>query len=155
MPQKEQVPTFMVEDARIIYRNFAGRETLYNLPGNRNFAVILDEETAKQMLEDGWNVKWPKPGEEGDIGDPFVSVAVQFKYYPPRIVMITSKARTTPLTEDMVEVLDWADIAKVDLICRGNVWNDKGDIKAYVKTMFVTINEDPLELKYSINEVEG
>jgi hypothetical protein len=153
MPQKEEVPTFMIEDARIIFRNFAGRETMYNLPGARNFAVILDETSAKKMHEDGWNVKWPKPDDNGDIGEPYVAVTVQFKYYPPRIVMMTSRARV-PLTEDTVEVLDWADIAKIDLICRGNIWNDKGDIKAYVKSMFVTIEEDYLERKYAINEVE-
>jgi hypothetical protein len=153
MAQREEVPTFMVEDARIIFRNFAGRETMYNLPGARNFAVILDEEAAKKMLEDGWNVKWPKPDTDGEIGEPYVSVAVQFKFYPPRIVMMTSRARTT-LTEDTVEVLDWADIGKVDLICRGHIWNDKGDIKAYVKSMFLTINEDYLEQKYAVNEVD-
>jgi hypothetical protein len=153
MPQKDEAPTFMVEDASIFYRNFTGREGLYNVAGQRNFCVRLDEETAQQMDKDGWNVKWPKPDEEGEIGTPYIACAVNFKNWPPRITMMTSRVRTT-LTDDTVEVLDWANISKVDLICRGNIWNDKGDIKAYVKTMFVTIEEDYLEQKYAVNEVE-
>lgn len=156
MPQRDEVKTFMVEDARIIFRNFAGREEMYNPAGVRSFAVILDEKTATQMVKDGWNVKWPKPNEDGEIGDPFIPVGLRFDVYPPRIVMITSRARTN-LTEDNVEVLDWANISSVDLICRAYTWavGEKGGIKAYLKSMFVTIDEDYLERKYAINDVEG
>lgn len=155
MPQRDEAPTFMIEDAKIRWRNFSGKEGQYNPPGVRSFVVELDEEAAKKMLEDGWNVKWPKPGEDDEVGAPFISVAVKYENYPPRIVMLTSKARRN-LTEDMVEVLDWANIDKVDLICRGHVWdvNGKGGIKAYVKSMFVTIEEDYLERKYGVNEPE-
>lgn len=155
MPQREEVTTFMVEDARIIFRNFAGREGPYNDAGVRSFAVVLNDKTADQMLKDGWNVKWPRPDDDGNIGDPFISVAVRFDIFPPRVVMMTSKART-PLTEDTIEVLDWANIANVDLICRAYNWTvgDKGGIKAYLKSLFVTIEEDYLERKYAINEVD-
>jgi hypothetical protein len=42
----------------------------------------------------------------------------------------------------------------VDLICRGYQWvvGDKFGMKAYLQSMFVTIDEDPLELKYAINK---
>jgi hypothetical protein len=65
--------------------------------------------------------------------------------------MITSTARTA-LDGDSIGFLDWADIGKVDLIARGYEWevNGKTGIKAYLQTMFVTISEDALELKYAV-----
>lgn len=141
--------TFMVEDAQLIFKNFAGKEDKYNRAGDRNFSVILSTDVAEQMEKDGWNVKWLKPREPEDEPTPYISVAVNFKNRPPRIFMLTSTART-PVSEEMVETLDYADIAMVDLIARGYEWdvNNKRGIKAYLQSMFVTIEEDALEQKY-------
>lgn len=149
----ELAKTFMVEDARIIFRNFAGKEGQYNREGDRNFAVVLPEDVAAQMVEDGWNVRYLEGREEGDPDTPYVSVAVSYKTRPPRVVLITSTARTT-LDEASVEVLDWADIQTADLIARGYDWtvNGKSGTKAYLQSLFVTIEEDALERKYAINE---
>lgn len=148
-------PTFMIEDAHLIHKNFSGREGPYNTAGQRSFSVVVTDELAEKLLADDWNVKWPKADETGEIGSPFVPVGVRFDIRPPRITMITSTGRT-PVSEDMVEVLDWADYETVDLICRGHIWdvNGKTGIKAYCKTLFVTIAEDALERKYAINEPE-
>jgi hypothetical protein len=149
----DAVKTFQVEEAAIIFRNFAGKEQQYNREGDRNFAVILPEDIDIQMLEDGWNVRYLKPREEGDAPVPYISVAVNFKNRPPRVVLLTSTSRTQ-LDESSVEILDWADIKKADLIARGFDWfvNGKSGTKAYLQTMFVTIEEDALERKYAINE---
>lgn len=145
--------TFMVEDAQIIFRNFEGKEGQYNRAGDRNFAVILDPNIAEEMLSDGWNVRYLEPRDEGDEPTPYISVAVNFKHRPPRVVMLTSTSRTQ-LNEDSVEVLDWADIEKADLIARAYEWNvnGKSGIKAYLQSLFVTIHEDALERKYAIHE---
>ena len=139
--------TFMVEDAPIIFRNFSGKEGQYNREGDRNFAVVLPKEIALQMHDDGWNVRYLEAREEGEEDTPYISVAVNFKNRPPRVVLLTSTTRTQ-LDEDSVEVLDWADIQTADLIARGYDW----DVKAYLQSLFVTIQEDALERKYSINE---
>lgn len=146
-----QLKTFMVEDAEIVLRNFAGAEGQYNRAGDRNFGVLLDPETAEQMIEDGWNVKFFKVRDEGDEAQAWLPVAVNFKNKPPRVVLIATNSRTQ-LDEKSVEVLDWADIKTVDLFCNGSEWNvnGKSGVKAYLKTMFVTIREDPLEMKYGI-----
>lgn len=143
-----------MEDVRIIFRNFGGIEGTYNRAGDRNFAVLLNDDVAKAMDEDGWNVKWLKPREEGDEPQAYLPVSVHFSkkknVKPPRIVMITHNGRNV-LKEDTVEVLDWVDIAMVDLIVRPYEWevNGKTGTKAYLQSIFVTIREDELELKYA------
>ncbi len=149
----DDTKTFMVEDARLIFRNFSGKEGQYNQQGDRNFAVILDDATADQMLRDGWNVKGLTSREEGEPDTPYIQVAVNFKNRPPRVVMITSTSRTH-LDESAVSVLDWAEIQTADLIARAYEWevNGKSGIKAYLQSLFVTIEEDALERKYAIND---
>lgn len=149
----DDVKTFMIEDARIIFRNFSGKEGKYDREGDRSFAVILPEDIAETMAKDGWNVKYLEAREEGEPDTPFVSVAVNFNNRPPRVVLLTSTTRTQ-LDEASVDVLDWADIQTADLIARGYDWsvNGKSGTKAYLQSLFVTIVEDALERKYSINE---
>ncbi|MET0786954.1 MAG: hypothetical protein ABWY25_09625 [Paenisporosarcina sp.] len=149
----DQAKTFMVENARIIFRNFAGKEGQYNREGDRNFAVILDEGVARQMLLDGWNVRYLEAREEGDADTPYISVSVSFSNRPPRVVVLTSTTRTQ-LDEESVEILDWADFKNVDLIARGYDWNVNGKTgtKAYLQSLFVTIEEDALERKYATYE---
>lgn len=147
----EEAKTFMVEDARLVFRNFSGKEGPYNQEGARNFAVILDDEIAKIMLKDGWNVKYLASREEGEEDTPYISIAVNFNIRPPRVVMITSTARTN-LDEDTVGVLDWAEIQTCDLIARAYDWtvNGKTGTKAYLQSLFITIEEDALERKYAV-----
>jgi hypothetical protein len=149
----DQAKTFMVEDARIIFRNFAGKEGQYNREGDRNFAVVLPMDIAVKMLEDGWNVRYLEAREEGDEPTPYISVAVNYNNRPPRVILLTSTSRTQ-LDEKSVEVLDWSDIKTADLIARGYDWvvNGKSGTKAYLQSLFVTIEEDALERKYAIHD---
>jgi len=150
MPRQDN--TVLMEGVRIIFRNFSGKEGQYNREGDRNFAVLLDDPTAQAMAEDNWNVKWlrPREEEEGENPQAYLPVSVNFKGRPPRIVLITSRGRTN-LDEGSVEMLDWADILNVDLIVRPYEWtvNEKSGIKAYLQSIYVTIEEDALEIKYS------
>ena len=144
--------TVLMEGVRIIFRNFSGKEGQYNREGDRNFSVLLDEKTAQIMAEDNWNVKWLRPRDEEEEQEPqaYLPISVNFKGRPPRIVLITSRGRSN-LDEDQVDMLDWADIINVDLIVRPYEWtvNNKSGVKAYLQSIYVTIEEDALELKYS------
>lgn len=150
MPQNDN--TVIMEGVRIIFRNFSGKEGQYNREGDRNFAVLLDEKIATAMTEDGWNIKWLRPRDEEEEQAPqaYLPVSVNFKGRPPRIVLVTSRGRSN-LDEDSIEMLDWVDIINVDLIIRPYEWtvNGKSGVKAYLQSIYVTIEEDPLEIKYS------
>lgn len=145
----EERPLF--ENCRIIFRNFAGEQSQYNRAGDRNFCVVIeDKETADRMAGDGWNIKHLPPLDEGGEETAYLPVAISFKNQPPTIVMLSSKGRTR-LDESMVDILDYAEIETVDLIVNPYNWevNGKSGVKAYVKSMYVTLREDELARKYA------
>lgn len=151
---QQSVSPVVLEGVQIIFRNFAGKEGPYNKEGTRNFGVILPPEAAEDMARIGWNVKVLRAREVDDGDDleerPWLPVDVRFDVFPPQIYLVTSKNRTL-LGENQIEQLDWVEMVNVDLIVRPYEWelNGKTGVKAYVKTMFVTINEDPLMAKYA------
>lgn len=146
--------TVVMEDMKLIFRNFKGDEQRFNQKGDRNFCVLLEDEVAHAMAEDGWNVKWLTPREGADEGETDQAyLQVKIKYdggKPPRIVIITSRGKSN-LDESQVEMLDWADILTADLIVRPYHWDVQGKtgISAYLQSMYVTIEEDELEKKYA------
>ncbi len=145
--------TVTMEEVRIIFRNFAGKEGQYNREGDRNFGVILPPDVAERMAADGWNVKFLQPRDEAEdeVETPWLPVSVNFdKGKPPKIMLVTERGRTA-LNEDTVDTLDWADITNVDLIVRPYTWdvNGRSGVKAYLQSMYVTIEEDELERKYA------
>lgn len=146
---EKKIKPIVFDEARIVFRNFTGLGGLYNREGDRNFCLMLTQEEAASMVEEGWNVKYLKPREEDDLPQPYLQVKVQFGKYPPRIVLITSRGRTD-LDEGKVSLLDWAEIKRVDLTIRPYEWlvSGKTGVKAYLKNLYVTVEEDKLEMRY-------
>lgn len=138
-----------IEGARIAFRNFSGEEGRFNPKGRRNFCVFLDDETALRLLQDGWAVKYLTPRDDDEERQAYLQVAVKFDNVKPIAVLITSKGKTS-LNEDEIGMLDWVEIRNVDLIIRPYNWevNGKVGVKAYLKSIYVTIEEDDLAIKY-------
>lgn len=146
----QRIPNLSVENARIIFRNFAGKESKFNPKGKRNFCLLLDPEAADNLKDEGWNVKFLNPRDPDDDPQPYIQVAVAFENFPPNVWLI-SGSKKTKLDEDSVAVLDYAEIQNVDIIVTPYFWelpSGKSGIKAYVKTMYVTIVEDEFQKKY-------
>ena len=123
--------TIELNNANIIFRNFAGRGDKYNREGERNFAVVIPTEDIKDKLVNdvnrfdiGWNVKIKPPREEGDTPFMYLPVKVRYRYNErtkkvngPDVYLRSGNA-VNRLTEETVGMLDDIDIESVDLDIR-------------------------------------
>ena len=105
---------------------------------------------AEEMKADGWNIRFLEPREESEQRRAFMQVAVSYKNRPPKVVLISSRGQTM-LEEDKINMLDWAEIDNVDLTINPSRWDVNGNkgIKAYLRSIYVTIVEDELDQLYS------
>lgn len=145
-----------IEGAKIIFRNFSG--TRFN-DGKRNFSIVLDEKDAQTLREEGWNVKQFETRDGEIINHLPVEIRFQrneeFEHLNPAVWWISGQNRTK-LSEKAVGALDQAEIENVDIVIRPYDYSKKfkiknGDpfIKAQVKSMYVTVEEDAIDAKYS------
>lgn len=144
-----------IEDARIIYRNFAGVGSKYNREGDRNFAVIIpNEEIKEQLVEEGWNVKIKPPRDEDDSPFMFLPVKIKFNNRGPA-AYVRSGDSVTRLNKDTIDMLDEIDIQSVDLDIRAYDWevNDKTGRSAYLQAINVTQNIDRFGARYASEDI--
>lgn len=133
-----------IDDARIIYRNFAGRGDKYNREGDRNFAVVIpEEEMACQLTDLGWNVKIKPAREEGDTPFMFLPVKVKFNGRGPNVYLQTGRNKNR-LDEESIGLLDDIDIVCVNLDIRPYDWdvNGKSGRTAYLQNIEVIQDVD-------------
>lgn len=138
-----------IENAKIRFRNFSGKEGRFNPAGRRNFCVYLDDDTANDLKDEGWNIKWLNPRTEDDEPQAYIQVAVSYANVPPKVWLVNSKQKTL-LDEETISTLDWAELEEVDLVIRPYNYdvNGKSGVKAYLKTMYAKIVEDEFADKY-------
>lgn len=140
------------ENARIMFRNFRGLPTKFNPAGGKpDFCVVIpDPNTAQRMRDEGWNVRVLAPRSEEEEPLDYLQVAVAFGRIPPTIIMYVNGVETQ-LDETTIGELDTAEISYVDLVVRPYNWEVRGDhgVKAYLKAMYVTIEQDRFAAKYA------
>lgn len=162
MSENKYLPVIKLENARIKFKNFEGRQVknngrIINDEGKRNFHVILPEELALQLEDAGWNIKrWlPNPEEEPDRVEYSTKIMVNFDgARPPMIVMHTSKG-SVEVTKDTAGLLDDAYIVSCDVAINQHPWesNTGSGINGYLRTMHAIIEEqDDFADKYATEE---
>lgn len=137
--------TLQIEDARIIYRNFAGVGDMYNREGDRHFTLVIpDEKIAQALTDDGWTVKIRAPKVDGE--DPFMTmkVKVNFTDWGPHVYLVSGK-NMHKLDERTVGRLDKVAISSVDMDIRPYDWSrpdGRSGRTAYLKSIKVIQRTD-------------
>lgn len=149
-----------INEARIIFRNFEGREDKFNHKGNRNFAVAIpNRDLADILINDtneygvGWNVKIREARDEEEDDFMYLPVKVKFNNRGPAIYLETA-GRMNKLSEDTVALLDNIDIISVDMDIRpyDDVVNGKPFRTAYLQAIRVVQNVDRFAARYAEEE---
>lgn len=139
----------LLDDVRLMWRNFSGEKTRYNDEGKRNFVVFLTQEMGLGLKAMGFNIKFLEPREEGEEGTWFLKVNVNYNSHtPPKVYFINSKGKRL-LPPDLVGMADGVDIDKAEVIINPYRRKDSDTTTAYLKTIFIWLREDELELKYA------
>ena len=144
-----------IEDARIIYRNFAGIGSKYNREVDRNFAVIIpNQEIADELIADEWAVKIKPPRDEDDSPFMYLPVKVKFNGRGPA-AYVKSGNSVQRLNEETIGMLDEIDIQSVDMDLRAYDWevNGKTGRSAYLQAINVIQNIDRFGAQYQAQEL--
>lgn len=141
----------ILENTRILYRNFSGAANAYNHDGDRNFCAIIDDPDAVASLQEaGWNVKIRAPRDEEDTPLTYIKVNVSYRYRAPKIFRHIGTA-AIEVTEETVSELDKDDILYCDMVIAPYKWERKGEsgVSAYVQEMHAVIRPDYFDDKYA------
>lgn len=140
-----------IDNARIIFKNFTGKDDKFGREGDRSFSIVIEDDAlAEQLANDGWNVKPLTPRDPDEKVDHFIKVKISFKVRPPKIWLLTNHKRTL-LDEDTIATLQYARIENADVVVSPWRWevNGKTGIAAYLETLYVKIEDDPFADKYA------
>lgn len=141
---KDWIDELELEDVRVKW-NFShldGREDTFNLPGNRDIVLILDEATAKKATDDGWPIKELAPYEEGDPPEYTLKCKISYKYEPPLIYLIKNGRKLRAEERDLNDIRrDTCE--RMDIILQPSRWvsGPNTGIAAYVKEMYATVRQ--------------
>lgn len=156
-----------IDNATLIFKNFEGRGDMYNRPGDRNFAIRIDDiETAEELRSRGWNVSI-KEGRDPEEG-PRMHLKVKLAYKEnvdnrgnvkvsgPNAYLWTGNKRNV-LDRESIACLDHIEIGNVNLDVRGYDWvvNGREGRSAWLNAIEVFQNIDRFAARYeSMSEDE-
>lgn len=139
-----------IDGARITFRNFEGRGSKFNREGDRNFAVVIDDQdVADALIEEGWNVKIKEPRVEGELPRMTLPVKVRFSDRGPTVYLKSGTA-VRKLNESQARIIDDIDILYCDMDIRAYNWevNGKTGRTAYLDSIRVTQRMDRFADEY-------
>ena len=144
------INNIVVENARVLFRNFGGAPTKFNPGGKRTFSLVLDDETAEAAARDGWNVKVLANRDDPDDVTYHLPVEVSYRVKAPEVHMLSGGVDTL-VGEETIGLLDSADIKSIDIVVTPYKWEmgGKSGVKAYLKTMYVVLEDSPFAAKYA------
>ena len=150
----------ILEDVKVIFKNFKGEERKFNRAGARNFYAVLSVKQAEKLEDEGWSIRWLEPRNDGDERRPIIKISINYNNTnrKPKVIMVTGKGKTavkTELDEEAIEALDSAEIDTADIVARPYEWNvrESSGVSAYLSTGYFNVIEDEFYKKYYDEEV--
>lgn len=153
-----------IEGTRFIFdTNFAGdpNRDKYGSDARKANLVIPDISVARQLIDEGYNVKMTKPREgeeEGFVPCYYISIKLSYrdrngelKRWPPKVLFIEDDF-VTELDEETVSRIDYARVESVNVVL--NKYESERGKSLYVKTMevFQRFDDDPILARYRQRE---
>ena len=149
----------VIRDAHVIFMKLSNTPDRFG-DTTRKFDVVLDDKDfAEQLTNLGWPVKIKSP--KNPDYEPYSYIRCKMKFhddaptvrYDPNVVVIDGRSKTK-MTAQTVGLLDNERINKIDLVLTPYQWeNSNGSgISVYVKSMYVTLDADPLAAEYDFGD---
>lgn len=145
----------IVENGKFIFdTNFAGdpKKDRFGSDERKANLVIPDIDLARELIDDGFNVRLTKPRvgeEEGFVPRYFVKVKLNYKStWPPKVYLVTDEDKSVLLDEESVACLDDIWVDRVNAVL--NRYEGPNGKSLYVKSMEVyqKVDDDPSSAKY-------
>lgn len=145
----------IVENGKFIFdTNFAGdpKKDRFGSDERKANLVIPDIDLARELIDDGFNVRLTKPRvgeEEGFVPRYFVKVKLNYKStWPPKVYLVTDEDKSVLLDEESVACLDDIWVDRVNAVL--NRYDGPNGKSLYVKSMEVyqKVDDDPISAKY-------
>lgn len=145
----------IVENGKFIFdTNFAGdpKKDRFGSDERKANLVIPDIDLARELIDDGFNVRLTKPRvgeEEGFVPRYFVKVKLNYKStWPPKVYLVTDEDKSVLLDEESVACLDDIWVDRVNAVL--NRYEGPNGKSLYVKSMEVyqKVDDDPIGAKY-------
>lgn len=145
----------IVENGKFIFdTNFAGdpKKNRFGSDERKANLVIPDIDLARELIDDGFNVRLTKPRvgeEEGFVPRYFVKVKLNYdSKWPPKVYLVTDEDNSVLLDEESVACLDDIWVDRVNAVL--NRYEGPNGKSLYVKSMEVyqKVDDDPISAKY-------
>lgn len=149
----------IIRNAHVIFMKLSNTPDRFG-DTTRKFDLVLDDkDLVSSLTEAGWPVKIKVP--KNTDYEPYSYLRCKMKFhddnpavrYDPTVVLIDGRSKTK-LTAQTVGLLDNERINKIDLVLTPYAWeNSNGSgISVYVKSMYVTVDTDPLAAEYDFGD---
>ncbi len=142
-----------IENTRFIFEtNFSGDPRRDKFGSDKRYAnIIIPEELARELADEGFNVRNTEPKDSEYEKTYFVRASVNYdSKFPPRIFLVSGDNPPEQLDSESVGIIDTMYIKNVNVILSKyyNVKMDKWSL--YVRTMYVEqeLDDDPFAARY-------
>jgi len=141
-----------LEDVKVkwAFSHFDGREDTFNAQGEHNFTIMLPDDIADKLREEGWNIRDMAGYEEGDPDEHLLKIKISYKYEPPKVFLIKGDRKLRAEQRDLADIRrDTCE--QIDVIITPSRWvnGNASGITAYAKELYAKVKESRFSSKYA------